>query len=75
MLDRPNEACRWLFRNILNEIKIQPSQVLFFDDRLVNVESAQEVGLNAAVFTLEAGLTSYIKYWGSSGFMPHSKSH
>ena len=44
------------FRAILDVIGVPPSRVLFLDDHRVNVDSAREEGLHAAVFSLEAGL-------------------
>jgi putative hydrolase of the HAD superfamily len=44
------------FRGIMKEINIPPSHVLFLDDNQTNVESARQVGLHAAKFTLEAEL-------------------
>jgi putative hydrolase of the HAD superfamily len=61
---KPAAGC---FRNILNEIKVQPSQVLFLDDHQINVESAQEVGLHAAVFTVEAGIDELHRILGEFG--------
>jgi putative hydrolase of the HAD superfamily len=43
------------FGTVLREIELPPGNVLFLDDHQANVDSAQRVGLHAAVFTAEAG--------------------
>ena len=43
------------FRIILQETRLRPSKVLFIDDHQVNVDSALQVGFQAARFTLETG--------------------
>jgi putative hydrolase of the HAD superfamily len=43
------------FRTILREIKIPAAHVLFLDDHQVNIDSAREVGVHAALFHLEMG--------------------
>jgi putative hydrolase of the HAD superfamily len=55
------------FRAILKEIQVRPSHVLFLDDFQVNVDSAREVGLHAAVFTLKAGLDALHRILGEFG--------
>ena len=49
---KPNGA---YFRTILREIKIPAAHVLFLDDHQVNIDSAREVGIHAALFHLEMG--------------------
>ncbi len=43
------------FRAILHDIELLPHQVLFVDDLQVNVDSARQVGLHAATFSLATG--------------------
>jgi putative hydrolase of the HAD superfamily len=55
------------FRTILKVIGVPPRRVLFLDDLQVNVDSAREVGLYAAVFTLEAGPEALHRILGEFG--------
>ena len=45
------------FRSIMREIAVSPEKALFIDDRHANVDSARGVGLHAAVFSVEAGVS------------------
>jgi len=43
------------FSAILSELDVRASNVLFLDDRQVNVDVAREVGMYAAVFEVDSG--------------------
>jgi putative hydrolase of the HAD superfamily len=43
------------FERILDTLGLDADRVLFLDDKQVNVEAAQVVGLNASVFVIEPG--------------------
>jgi glucose-1-phosphatase len=44
------------FNLVLNENKLQPSETLFIDDTMINIESAQSLGINTFLFTGERPL-------------------
>ena len=75
LFDREFYSCRMgvakpagaYFRAILGAIGVPPSRVLFLDDHQVNVDSACEVGLHAAAFTLEAGSGALYRILGEFG--------
>ena len=63
LFDREFYSCRMgvmkpavaYFLTILRELVVPAGNVLFIDDHGANVDSAREVGIHAAAFTLEAG--------------------
>jgi putative hydrolase of the HAD superfamily len=50
---KPDLAYFWA---VINKLAIQPSQMLFLDDKENNVQAARAAGLRAAVFDLSAGV-------------------
>jgi putative hydrolase of the HAD superfamily len=55
-LAKPDEA---YFTHIVNDLNIQPDEAVFIDDKAENVEAAQSVGIQAAVYNLADGSTSF----------------
>lgn len=55
------------FRSILKSIRLAGSEVLFLDDHDVNVASAREAGLHAALFSSEEGLDALRRTLGGFG--------
>ena len=50
---KPDPAIYWL---ALDRFKLQPAQALFVDDRKINVDAAEAIGLSAHLFTDAQGL-------------------
>jgi putative hydrolase of the HAD superfamily len=52
-----------IYHHVLNELNVRPEEALFLDDKLVNVEAAQALGMKALQFTnvdrLRADLVSH----------------
>jgi HAD superfamily hydrolase (TIGR01509 family) len=40
-----------IYRNCLSQLGVQPSEVLFLDDREPNIRTAEALGLHAVLFT------------------------
>jgi FMN phosphatase YigB (HAD superfamily) len=40
-----------IYRHVLNELGVQPEETLFLDDKLVNIEAAQALGVRAIQFS------------------------
>jgi putative hydrolase of the HAD superfamily len=51
-----------IYRNCLSELGVQPSEVLFIDDREPNVRAAEALGLHAVLFTDPAGAAREIEH-------------
>lgn len=47
------------FSAIVESTALSPASLLFIDDRLDNVESAREIGINAATFDLTSGVREF----------------
>ena len=45
----------------LNYLGVQPSECLFIDDVLTNVEGAESIGLKSHLFENQTGLISFLK--------------
>jgi len=58
------------FRAILGQIDMVAGQVLFIDDHEPNVEAARSVGLQAAPFTIEAGVEGLHRLLEGFGVRP-----
>lgn len=50
-----------IYRNCLAKLSVQPSEVLFLDDREPNIRAAQALGWQAVLFTGPAGAAREIK--------------
>jgi 2-haloacid dehalogenase len=50
---KPDPAIYWL---ALDRFKLQPSRALFVDDRKINVDGAEAIGLRSHLFTDAEGL-------------------
>jgi putative hydrolase of the HAD superfamily len=50
-----------IYRNCLSKLGIQPSEVLFIDDREPNIRAAEALGLHAVLFTDPAGAARQIE--------------
>lgn len=63
LFDREFYSCRMgvakpataYFLAIIGELGLSPTNILFLDDHEINVQSAQEAGLNAAHFFIDSG--------------------
>jgi putative hydrolase of the HAD superfamily len=55
------------FSAILSELDVRASNVLFLDDRQVNVNAAREVGMYAAVFEVDSGPAALLHTMRSFG--------
>lgn len=64
---KPNPA---IYRHILNELGTQPAETLFIDDRLVNVEAAQALGMIAIQFSTVERLRSDLVAAGLDSELP-----
>ena len=54
-MSKPDPA---IYRHILEELGTEPEEVLFLDDRLINVEAAQALGMKAIQFSTVERLRS-----------------
>ena len=63
-LAKPDET---YFTHILNDLRIQPAEAVFIDDRPENVEAAQSVGIQAAAYNLADSSTSLAGVLASFG--------
>jgi putative hydrolase of the HAD superfamily len=48
LMAKPDPA---IYRHVLKELGVQPEEALFLDDKLVNIEAAQALGLKAIQFS------------------------
>lgn len=44
------KPCRWIFEELIERYQIIPENTVFFDDNLVNVQAACEIGINGIPF-------------------------
>jgi putative hydrolase of the HAD superfamily len=58
------------FTHIVNDLNIQPREALFIDDRPENVEAAQSVGIQAAVYSLADSSTALASVLSGFGVTP-----
>ncbi len=70
---KPDPAIYWL---ALDRFKLHPSEALFVDDRKINVDGAEAIGLRSHLFTTAEGLRKRLvaegllaeaAYWGGRG--------
>ena len=45
---------RTFFERILTDLKLEPEEVLFWDDEEENIAVARQVGIDARLFTLDS---------------------
>ncbi|RKR73736.1 HAD family hydrolase [Frondihabitans australicus] len=55
---KPNAS---IYRTVLDELGIEPSAMVFIDNKAENIEGAQELGITGHVFTSPAGLESFLR--------------
>jgi putative hydrolase of the HAD superfamily len=53
LMAKPDPA---IYRHVLKELETEPEQTLFLDDKLVNIEAAQALGMKAIQFSTVAKL-------------------
>lgn len=59
-----------IYRHTLERLNVAPEEALFLDDKLVNVEAAQALGMNALVFTTPAKLVEQLRANGWDAELP-----
>jgi putative hydrolase of the HAD superfamily len=59
-----------IYRHVLNELGTQPEETLFLDDKLVNVEAAQALGIKAIQFSNVDNLRADLKAAGLDAELP-----
>lgn len=52
------------YKAVLEKLKAKPSDVVFFDDKLVNVEGARKAGINAVLFKNAKQLRAEVAKYG-----------
>lgn len=59
-----------IYRYILKELGTQPEETLFLDDKLINVEAARDLGMQAIQFSSVAKLREDLVAAGLAGVLP-----
>jgi putative hydrolase of the HAD superfamily len=59
-----------IYRHVLNELGTRPEETLFLDDKLVNVEAAQALGIKAIQFSTVDKLRADLKATGLDAELP-----
>lgn len=63
-----------IFEFVSEKMKMKPSEILFIDDRLENVEAAKSLGFHTHHFS-ESGQSEFIKHADDQTFEFHRKSY
>jgi HAD superfamily hydrolase (TIGR01509 family) len=67
LMAKPEPA---IYRLVLEKLNVQPTEALFLDDKLINVEAAQALGMHAIQFSTVVHLRSELIAQGYEGLLP-----
>ena len=67
LMAKPDPA---IYRLVLENLNIQPTEALFLDDKLINIEAAQALGMHAIQFSTVDHLRSDLIAMGYEGQLP-----
>jgi putative hydrolase of the HAD superfamily len=59
-----------IFHHVLKQLGTKPEENLFIDDKTINIEAAEELGMRGLVFTTPAQLRADLIAQGLDAYLP-----